>query len=236
MSSIDPNDRSGAIDQRCPLAAFPLFQPLGHNSYDQLASCVRRWHISPGGIIYSTGSRVIGLFGIRAGTVKILLQSQGGKEIVLRHVAAGEIFGETELFTGRERSAEAIAMTECDLVELKRRDLMPVLERDPRFCLRVLEFISERLQAATDYIAEVSLLDLRARLARTVLRQVKWPGGSPLPRIAIPQRELAEIAGSSREYINRILKEWERASIVRLDGGSIHLLSCDELARIADLL
>jgi CRP/FNR family transcriptional regulator, cyclic AMP receptor protein len=236
MLSIDPNNTSRAIDQRCLLAGFPLFQPLGQDSYHQLASCARRWHISAGGIIYSAGSRVIGLFGIRAGTVKMVLQSSGGREIVLRHVAPGEIFGETELFTGRERSAEAIAMTECDLVELKRRDLVPVLERDRRFSLRFLEFISERLQDATDYIAEVSLLDLRARLARTVLRQVKWPSGSPLPTIALPQRELAEIAGSSREYINRILKEWERASIVRLDGGSIHLLCCDRLAQIAALL
>src|SRR5215472_7678209 len=63
------------------------------------------------------------------GSVKISSLSVGGKEIVFATFNAGDIFGEIAVLDGEERSADATAMTECELLVLNRRDFLPVLER-----------------------------------------------------------------------------------------------------------
>ena len=62
------------------------------------------------------------------GSVKISSLSVGGKEIVFATFNAGDIFGEIAVLDGEERSADATAMTVCELLVLNRRDFLPVLE------------------------------------------------------------------------------------------------------------
>jgi CRP/FNR family transcriptional regulator, cyclic AMP receptor protein len=228
--AADWSDRTSIIEQ------FELLRLLDDDSRAYLASSACGRRVSAGETIYSPHSPVANLFGILAGTVKVVLRSHNGQEIALRHLTAGDILGEDALFTGEERWAEAVATTKCHLLELQRRDLLHVLERSPPFCLGLLEFLCGRLCETIDYAAEASLLGSRARIARAILRRAKWPSRAPLPKISIVQRELAEIVGTSREYVNKILKEWERSSIVRLQGSSIYLLAPEKLARIAVLI
>jgi CRP/FNR family transcriptional regulator, cyclic AMP receptor protein len=235
LRAIDLPDSSSAIGRRSLLDGFELFRLLDQDSYDHLASCALRRKFFAKDTICHLYAPANSAFGILTGTVKIILPSRQGKEIVLRRLAAGEIFGELALVGRSERSAEAVALTNCELIELQRRDVLPLLERDSRFCLRLLELVSERLRESTGQIAEISFLELPARLARALLRQAEWAGGPRPRKISIFQRELAVIAGSSRESVNRCLKDWERAGIVRLDDGWIWLIDLEELAHIAEL-
>jgi len=72
------------------------------------------------------------------GSVKISSLSVGGKEIVFATFNAGDIFGEIAVLDGEERSADATAMTECELLVLNRRDFLPVLEGHADLCMILL--------------------------------------------------------------------------------------------------
>lgn len=65
------------------------------------------------------------------GVVKISASSADGKEIVLAVLHPGEVFGEVAMLDGRPRSADATALTACNLAVLDRRDVLTALERNP---------------------------------------------------------------------------------------------------------
>ena len=48
------------------------------------------------------------------------------------------------------------------------------------------------------------------------------------------QRELANMIGAARESVNKCLRDWNRSSILRVDGNSITIMKPAVLAEIAD--
>src|SRR5215470_11893454 len=52
-----------------------------------------------------------------------------GKEVILNLINEGEILGEIALLDGKERTADAMAMTDCELLVVALRSFLPLLER-----------------------------------------------------------------------------------------------------------
>ena len=63
---------------------------------------------------------------------------------MLAVLTQGEIVGEIALLDGGERTADATALTNCELVVLDRRDVLPFLEQHPKACLKLLELLAQR--------------------------------------------------------------------------------------------
>ena len=105
------------------------------------------------------------MMAIITGTVRISAPSPDGKEIILGLLHPGEFFGELALLDGRERSADAKAMTDCTLAILNRRDVLAFLDRNPSGWPSVVEVLCDRLRRTTLQITEVALLELPVRLA-----------------------------------------------------------------------
>jgi CRP-like cAMP-binding protein len=96
------------------------------------------------------------------GSVKISSLSAGGKEIVLAIFSAGDIFGEIAVLDGAERSADATAMTDCELLVLNRWDFLPVLEDHADLCMILLRILWRRIRQTTEQVEDVMFLHLDA--------------------------------------------------------------------------
>lgn len=186
--------------------------------------------------IFLKGDPGNGLFAVLSGSVQIVAPSLSGKRVVLNTVGAGEVFGEIALLDGRPRSAEAAALTSCELLLLDRRDVLPFLEQHPRVAIQLLEILCSRLRRTTEQVEDVVFLDLPARLAKTLLRLAVKPveRGRP-PFVRASQSELGTMVGATRESINKHLGEWQRNGIVSMNAGLVRLLDPDSLAALAEL-
>ena len=105
-----------------------LLGKLNRDETDTLLPYARVERYSAGHEIYAKGSSGQNLMAVSSGTVKMTSVSIEGKEIVFNIVHPGDIFGEIALLDGGERSADAVAITDCELLVLNRRDFMPILE------------------------------------------------------------------------------------------------------------
>jgi CRP-like cAMP-binding protein len=168
------------------------------------------------------------------GTVRVSVVSENGREIVFNLIQAGEILGEIALLDGGERSADAIAMTECELLVLNRRDFLPFLERHADVCIKVIELLCQRLRQTSGQVEELSFWQLDGRLAKALLRLAQdraHPGTASGPvRLRITQRELGSIVGGSREHVNKQLQAWQKAGFIELGKGEIVVRDRDALA------
>lgn len=191
-----------------------------------------------GEIIFRVGSPGDIMMAVVTGTVRIVATSPQGKEIVLGDLKAGEVFGEIALLDGGERSADAVALTKCELLALERRDLMAALQRNPEACLRLLELVCKRLRETDERITEIAFFELPVRLAKVLLRTAGTPGAAARaanPKVALSQRELGNMIGGTRESVNRCLRDWQRRGIIRLAKGWIILEDTAALTEIAGL-
>ena len=147
------------------------------------------------------------------------------------------MFGEIALLDGKERTADAGAMTVCELLVVPRRSVLSLLERRPDLCIDLLIVLCERLRRTNEQVEDLAFLDLEARIAKVLCRLVEENGGSRSSTkpvgIKISQRALGELVGGSRESVNKHLQDWKRSGFIEIEKGSIVIRNLDALAELA---
>jgi CRP-like cAMP-binding protein len=227
-----PAERSR--DKLSLLRNHPLFRDLPPGVIEHLGSYMKTRKVPRGAAIFAKGDPGTGLMGVLTGSVKISVASAEGKDIVLNIFREGEIFGEIALLDGRPRTADATAMSPCELVVIERRDFVPFLSGHPDVMLKFIEILCSRLRHTSEQVQDVTFLNLPTRLAKTLLELTSAQEGSaPRRKVAITQREISQIIGKSRESTNKQLRAWAKRGWIRLERGGVNIVAADKLAAIA---
>lgn len=223
-----------APDKLALLQRHPLFGVLGTDLLKRLSACATTRRAKRGATIFDKGDPGTALFAVHTGTVKINVPSADGREAVFNLIREGEIFGEIALLDGQPRTAGAVAMSDCELMVIERRDFIAFVHQHPEVALKLIEVLCARLRLQSERFEEAIFLNLPARLAKTLLRlSANADPKSPAGKLAITQREISQLVGMSRESTNKQLRAWVKRQWLRLERGSIVVLAPDALAAIA---
>jgi CRP/FNR family cyclic AMP-dependent transcriptional regulator len=213
------------------LQAHAVFGELGSPAVERLSACATIKKVPGGTTIFLKDDPGTGLFAVSEGVVKISVPSKDGREAVLNLVYPGEIFGEVALLDGRTRSADASAMTDCELIVVDRRDFITLVRDEPRIALAMISLLCARLRWSSQQFEDAVFLNLPGRLAKLLVRL----GAKGGPRkLAITQRELSQLTGTSRESVNTQLRAWATVNWLRLERGGILVLVPDAIEAIAE--
>jgi len=225
--------RGGAAELAL-LRGHPVFGALEPVQLEQLVSYGRTRRVPSGTTIFSKGDPGTELFAVSAGTVKITVPSLDGREAMFNLLHAGEIFGEIALLDGRPRTADAVAMTDCELMVIERRDFLTFVHGEPQVALQLIALLCERLRIASQHYEEVVFLDLPTRLARILLQLAEQSEAtSGRHKLTITQREISQMLGSTRETVNKQLRAWAKRKWITLERGGIVVHRLAALAAIA---
>jgi len=174
---------------------------------------------------------------VLTGTLKVCVDASSGREVVLDYLGPGGIIGEIAVFDGKPRTANVIAIENAKLVVLQRRVVLPFLEKHPAASLRVIEMLCDKLRRTNAIVQDSTGISKAPRLALGILRLLEEHGVEDANGISIgfrmSQTELGNYVNISRENVNRQLREWEGAGIVKVGRGSISIKDRTALQRIA---
>lgn len=230
--------RSTQEEARRLLEGCTLFRDLSADERKDLVARARVRTYSIGDTVFLMGALGDSMMAVLSGNVRISVPSPDGKEIVLGIMQPGDFFGEIALLDGKARSADAKAITACSLAVLERRDVLAFFERNPNAWLSLVQVLCRRLRTTTEQTAEVALLDLPDRLAKTLLRLAgvdqEGPPARPALQISLSQRELGNIVGATRESINKCLREWQRSGVVKSENNLITIKNWGALKKLAE--
>ena len=235
-----PQQRTGeaqgfANSKLSVLRKHPIFSDLEPEAFDQLCRYARHTSLKRGSTLFSKGDPGNSLYAVISGTVKMSVSSPDGRNAILNIVGPGEIFGEMALLTGRERSADAIANSSCELFVIDRREFIPFVKSQPTLAMKFIELLCERLRQTSDQVEQIILQNLPGRLASALLRLTEKHKLEPQGRtIAITQQEISEMVGMTRESINKQLRAWAARDWVRLEHGAIVVLNAETLRELAE--
>jgi len=237
--NMTATNRISIQDGRQLLAQCGLFRSLAAEERNALIAHAHMRKCAADETIFLMGSAGDSMMAVLSGHVRISMPSPDGKEFVLALLGPGEIFGEIALLDGKERTADAKATAECTLAVLERRDVLAFFERHPSAWPGLIEMLCERLRSTDQQMAEVALLGLPVRLAKTLLRMAavepSAANGRAAPLIRLSQRELGNLVGATRESVNKCLRDWQRKGIVRIAESAITIANQTALRNLAEL-
>jgi CRP/FNR family transcriptional regulator, cyclic AMP receptor protein len=198
---------------------------------DDLRSLVRQsallW-FRERGRIFSQGEEGRSVLAVVQGYVKLSSSTEGGREVVLELAGPGSVFGELAVLNGWRRSADAYALTACQLLSIEARLFTQTIGRVPEAMSGLLRVLSHRPRRATEQVTDGVDLPGPQRLAKALIHLAglhSHPVEVGLQiDLLLSQRELGAMTGLTRESINKLLAGWRDESLISLSDGAITLL------------
>jgi CRP/FNR family transcriptional regulator, cyclic AMP receptor protein len=112
---------------------------------------------------------------------------------------------------------------------------LPLVREQPDIAIKLIEILCARLRRSSEQYEDIMFLNLRARVAKLLLRLAEEAGGATPRKVLVTQQEMSQLAGMSRESINKQLRSWAHAKWVRLERGGVVVLRPEALATIVQL-
>jgi CRP-like cAMP-binding protein len=219
------------------LKKIPLFSSLSDEILGNLADTVRQQKVRQGQVIFRKGDEGTALYILKSGTIKIVLPSRLGAEIIVTIFSDGDFFGEMSLLDGEPRSADAVALKPSELMVLSRKDFLSFLQSDVNAVNSILSVLTKRLRKTHDLLEDVCFLTISQRLSKLILELEKIYGRKEgdciMLDILLTQKELGDMIGATRESINKELKLLREKALIEMDGNRIKIIDLPRLKRRA---
>lgn len=204
---------------------IPVFMDLSPEEQESVGhlTIVRKYRKNM--IIFMEGEPGEALYFLISGKVKISKLTEDGREQILHIIQAGDIFAEVVLIDRGPYPATAEVIEEAQVGMLRNDDVENLIRTNPDIALKILKVMSKRLRQAQMQVRDLALKDTYGRLASMLLILAK-DHGSPCDSgtkidLALSRQELANLIGTSRETVTRILSDFKRSKVIDIDKQEI---------------
>jgi len=165
-----------------------------------------------------------GIYVACSGRAKLSVTARDGKTIILKIVGDRQVLGLSAAVTG---VPSPITVTTIELSQIKfieRDSFLALIGRDSRAALGCARMLASEVTTSFDDVHELLLArSSTEKLARLLL---SWVSGEPRNRelrvsTEFTHEEMAQMIGSSRETVTRLLSEMKRKELIRLEGATL---------------
>jgi CRP/FNR family transcriptional regulator, cyclic AMP receptor protein len=220
------------------LGTVGVFSSLTLQQRELLARTMVPRKVRRGDHVFIQGGPGDALYVVARGSVLIHRTGRTGDRRAMTVIESPGAFGEIGLIDGGRRSASAEALEDTDLLALPRTEFLRLLADEPRLVQGVLREMGRMIRRLTEQLTDATLLDLPARVAKTLVRLVEVRRSvdpEALPVISLSQGKVAELAGGSRQSVNGALATLSLRGLIRIDGRRIIVVDMPGLRARAGL-
>jgi CRP-like cAMP-binding protein len=200
--------------------------PLAPSDLSALAELVGEQRFAGGQMIFRMGDGPARVRIIRSGSVE-LSRELHGRRVVLQVLRPGDVFGDIPMLVGMDEPYDARAIEDCVLLTIDADELVELLLRSPRLLHRWMGSVATRMAQVQNRLVDLLAGGLREQVASLLLREAEEFG-----TVRLSQPMIAELVGSRRTSVNRVLKQLESEGIVRLRYRQVEVVDEERLAAV----
>ncbi len=186
--------------------------------------------------LLARGERSSQVYVLVEGRLHVVLYSTSGREVSLRDLTEGDIFGELAAIDGEERCANIVAASDARLLTFTRADFRSAIHSSPEAADWLLQRLAGQVRRLTEKVFELSVLNTTARLHSELLRLGRSASASGRLEIfpAPTHAELANRIGTTREVVTREMRVLSERRIIRNRSRRLEFLNLAELQEFVE--
>jgi CRP/FNR family cyclic AMP-dependent transcriptional regulator len=177
-------------------------------------------------VLVSAGEAPEQLYHVLSGSVEVLIEDDGGNEIVLAYLSKGQFFGEMGLFGIDKRTAFVRARGRTEIAEMPYPRFRQLANETPSLTFEIATQLAMRLERTNRKLGDLAFVDVSGRIAHALLDLCNEPEAMTHPegmQIRVSRQELSRLVGCSREMAGRVLKALEAQGLLQAHGKTIVL-------------
>ncbi|MGE5108936.1 MAG: Crp/Fnr family transcriptional regulator [Sphingobacteriales bacterium] len=222
-------------------------KPCNLSSCFLCLNCIPEWkelvaikkktiHFKKGELIFKEGEKVSGIYFINSGAVKVHKRWVGQKELIIRFAKDGNILGHRGFGAGELYPVSATALAESKACFITSSFLEATLKADHSFTYRLMQFYSAELQKAEMRMRNLALMEVKGRIAETLLEILEVFGMNNDGYITVPitRQDVSAYSGTTYETVFKFLKTLTVAKTISVSGKSIRINDKNKLRKIVE--
>ncbi len=181
-----------------------------------------------GSLLFVEGEEPRGVFILCAGRVKLTTSSTEGKTLIVKVAEVGEVLGASATILGKPYEVSAETLEPSQMNFIKRDDFLKFLNTHVDACMHTAQQLSHKYQSAQREIRSLGLSQTTSeKLARLLLDWSATSGEETAKGIRLvvllTHEEIAQMIGTTRETVTRILSDFKKRHIIEVKGSNIFL-------------
>ena len=218
-----------AIFRECP-----LFEGVSDGDLISIAAITAVKSFRKGDYLFHEGTPVHGFYVVYSGAVKVHRVSFAGKEQVLHVYRPHESFGEEALISELGYAADACPVEDAVVLMVQKPEFLGLLRRQPDLALCMLRSMSQHLSNLVELLDDLTLKDVKTRLANWLLQHCPNPESAEPYRIelAMTKRVLAAELGTVSETFSRTIAKFRKQRLITVEGNTFTLLCPIKLTQL----
>lgn len=207
------------------LQDHPLFSGLNIDELEHLESITVKRVYPKRQYVFMEGEPRESVYFIRQGTIKTFKVDRAGNEQIMNLLQKGEMFPHVGFFDVTPYPATAEAIEETELFVIRIEDFDQLIMGHPQIAVKVMRMMGQKIFMLTQRVQALISQDVRHRVIFTLIRLVE-ESGKPDEKgirvdVPITNQDLANMVGTSRESINRVLSELKKNQLLHADRHGI---------------
>lgn len=186
-----------------------------------------------GRIIFMEGEPGEAFYYIKSGLIKIYKVSSDGREHILHILNEGHVFAEVTLFSNSPYPATAEVLEDAQVGMIKNSELEKLITENAEISLELIKYLNKRLVEAQNKVRNLALYDTYGRTAQALVKLAEDYGRKTHEGVEldlnISRQELANIVGTTRETVIRVLAAFKKEKSIDLDKSSIIIKNIDKI-------
>jgi len=214
------------VDLTKALGEFPFFEGVEEANLGELAALALCHEYPKNNILSYRGDPAGPVFAVVSGRVKIILNNEDGREVIVSLLGPGGMFGLTSALDGHDQLGTAITIEKSTLAKFNGDAFLRWTSRSPGARDALVRELTRRVRELNEKIGAHALMSTKDRLLDTLLEIAgaegeAEPGDDSITFTRPTHLELAHRIGSSREVVSRLLAELRESELLEADEGRV---------------
>lgn len=206
------------------LKEIPFLANLPEEDLNVLASHAKKGSFPKRAFIITEGGETESLYILLSGKVRIFSSDENGKEVTLKILEPGSYFGELSLLDDEPRSVSVMTQEKTTCGIISKANFKHWLKEHPDATFGLIQDLSKKVRSLTNKIKDLALSNVYERTIK-VLKEMAVESDGELTIFNKPtQQEFANIVGSSREMINKVMMELTKGGYLIMDQKTIKIV------------
>ncbi len=212
-----------------------LFNKLNAKDLDLIDQNKKEIEFKRGEIICEEGTEIKSFMYLKNGLVKLFKSNLHDKDQIVSIAKPLDFISFLSLFSRSTYKFSICALEDTIVCAVDLEALKKVIQGNGKFALEILYKMSKMFDEIIEARFEINRKHLRGRIAYILLYFSKHIYQSNNFHMPISRREIAELIQMTTENVIRILSEFRKDGIIKIDGKQVHLLEPERLESICKL-
>ena len=208
-----------------------LVEGVPEEEVQRLLSVARRRRFSRGEVVFHRDDPADSLHLVQKGRFAVKVMTPLGDTATLAVRGPGDSFGEMALVAeDARRAATVAALEEAETYAVYQAEFHRLRREHPQVNQVLIAFLAGEVRRQNELLLEALYVPVERRLRRRLV-ELAASYESRAGEIPLTQEQLAELAGTSRATVNKVLREEQQRGTVELRRGRTIVLDADALGK-----